>query len=115
MNDTERPTYNDIHSMLADSVETSVRATRHNADPDTERDIADFPLVDHDYIAAIPPRVLPEVRGAARRLRELTKDGGRIHADAAVGPESLKLLESFPRRWRLPKLDPAELAARIPR
>jgi hypothetical protein len=109
-------TFEDLRAVLRDSVETSVRLTRAAGDPATnERDREDFPLVSPAYETAIPERVRPALRASAGRLRELAKTGNRLKADAAVSDEALALVDVMPRRWRLPKPDPAELAARIPR
>jgi len=111
MNDAERATFNEIKTVLSHSVETSVRLSRADDDARAE----DYPLLDSEDQAAVPGRALPAVKASCQRLRELAASGNRIHVDAALAGEALQLVPSFPRRWTLPRLDPAELAARVPR
>lgn len=109
MNDTEAATFNEIRAVLAHSAENSVRLSRVADDARA----ADYPLLDAEDLAAVPERVRPAVTAAAQRLRELAASGNRIPVDDQVRHEALSLVPAFPRTWRRPKPDPAELAAKI--
>jgi hypothetical protein len=109
VNDTESATYNEIRAVLAHSAENSVRLSRAADDARAE----DYLLLDPADEQAVPERARPALRAAALRLRELAAGGNRIPVDEAVRSESLALVPRFPRTWRRPKLDPAELARQI--
>ncbi len=116
MNDRERKTFGAVKAVLNDSIETTIHMIRAKAEPDySERDAADFPLIDADYIAAMPAFARSAARDAAGRLRKIAADGNFGQARAAVAQEASDLADVLPRGWDLPALDPAAEAAKIPR
>lgn len=110
MNSTESRTLDSLRMVLGDSVERSVRMARASDEARAEDD----PLADSTYLDSISERSRPAVCAAAQRLRSACADGDRIRADAGLSEEAIGLLHQLPRGWELPRLDPTELAARIP-
>jgi hypothetical protein len=113
MNATEATTLRALRVVLSDSIDTGRRAREARANPDNDRDLADFPLIAPVYDAAIPAAAKPDVRAAATRLRALAAGGDYIPAIRQLDEEARALVSVMPRGWTLPTPSSVDVEATV--